>query len=117
MKIAYWIVTVLTGLLMAGSGVPDVMMIPEAVDMFRHMGYPPYLLPFLGVAKILGGITIIQPKFPRLKEWAYAGLAFDVIGAIYSHLVLADYALAIPPAVGLVLILTSYVLFRLIEKK
>lgn len=112
MNIAYWIVTVLVGLFMAGSGVPDIMMIPEAVEMFRHMGYPSYLLPFLGVAKILGGITIIQPFLPRLKEWAYAGLAFDLIGAIYSHLVMADYGLAAPPTVGLALLFISYFLYR-----
>ena len=49
-----------------------------------HLGYPKYIIPFLGVAKLLGVIAILIPGFPRIKEWAYAGLAFDLIGATYS---------------------------------
>jgi len=113
MRIAYWIVTVLTGLLLAASGVPDVLMIPAALEVFRHLGYPDYLLPFIGVAKILGGLTIIQPWFARLKEWAYAGLAIDVVGAAYSHLAVGDGPSGwVPPVVALALILVSYGLHR-----
>ena len=113
MRIAYWIVTILIGVLMALSGVPDILMIPEALAIFRHLGYPDYLLPFIGVAKILGGATIIQPWFPRLKEWAYAGLAIDVVGAFYSHVSVGDGPGSwIPPLVALALILTSYYLYR-----
>lgn len=113
MRIAYWIVTILAALLLAASGVPDILLIPEAVEIFRHLGYPIYLLPFIGVAKILGAIAILQPWFPRLKEWAYAGLAFDVIGAAFSHLSVGDgIGGALAPIIGLILILTSYALYR-----
>lgn len=113
MRIAYWIVTILTAVLIALSGVPDILMIQEALDIFRHLGYPDYLLPFIGVAKILGGIGIVQPWFPRLKEWAYAGLAFDVIGAFYSHLSKGDGLSGwLPPLIALILIFVSYALYR-----
>lgn len=116
MKIAYWITTVLIALLMIVSGVPDILKIPEAVTIFRHLGYPEYLLPFIGVAKILGGITILQPKFPRLKEWAYAGIVFDLIGAFYSHFSVGDGIGSLaPPLVGLILAFSSYILYRKIS--
>ena len=49
-----------------------------------QLGYPLYILPFLGVAKFLGIVALLVPGFPRLKEWAYAGFTFDLIGAVYS---------------------------------
>ena len=63
------------------ASVPDVFRVPQALEMFAHLGYPAYLHPFIGVAKILAVITILVPGFPRLKEWAYAGLVIDLIGA------------------------------------
>ena len=109
----YWIFAGLTGALMLLASVPDVLQLPGAVAVVTHLGYPTYLLPFIGVAKILGVIAVLAPGFVRLKEWAYAGLAFDLIGALYSHLSSGD-----PPSVwsfaliGLVLVAGSYLLFR-----
>jgi uncharacterized membrane protein len=84
-NIFYWIVT---GLLAAGMGlgsISSVMQTPDAIDiMSKQLGYPQYIIPFLGIAKILGCIVILLPNFNRLKEWAYAGLFFDLLGAIYS---------------------------------
>lgn len=82
--IIYWICTGLFAFFMVGAAIPDLLSIPMAVAGFTEMGYPAYLLPFLGVAKILGVVAILIPGYPRLKEWAYAGLVFDLIGAIYS---------------------------------
>jgi uncharacterized membrane protein YphA (DoxX/SURF4 family) len=59
------------------------MMADSNVELFQKMQLPPYLLPFLGIAKVLGIVGILVPGFPRVKEWAYAGLMFDMIGAIY----------------------------------
>ncbi len=113
MRIAYWIVTGLMSALMLLSAVPDVIKHPEAITAFKHLGYPEYLLPFIGVAKILGVIAVLFPRFPRLKEWAYAGLAFDVIGAFYSHMSVGDpLSVAIFPLIALALILGSYFLYR-----
>ena len=55
------------------------------VDMIMQLGYPVYFLTILGVWKILGTITILVPKFPLMKEWAYAGFFFAMSGAIFSH--------------------------------
>ena len=82
--ILYWVLTSLFALPMLSSAIPDILVIPEAVQAFKQMGYPAYLLPFLGWAKLLGVIAILAPGWPRLKEWAYAGLFFDLLGASYS---------------------------------
>jgi hypothetical protein len=58
----------------------------EWIDVFNMLGYPLYMLPFIGIAKLLGVIAILVPGFPRIKEWAYAGLFFDLTGAVYSGL-------------------------------
>jgi hypothetical protein len=85
-KIIYWIFTGLFAALMLFSAIPDMMVVPEAIEiMSGQLGYPIYLIPFIGVAKLLGAIAILVPGFPRLKEWAYAGLVFDLIGATYSE--------------------------------
>ncbi|MEP7142247.1 MAG: DoxX family protein [Ferruginibacter sp.] len=83
-KIIYWVVTALFAALMIFSAVPDILMTPETIIFMNHLGYPDYFIPFIGIAKILGCIAILVPGFPRIKEWAYAGLAFDIIGATYS---------------------------------
>lgn len=83
-KIFYWIFTSLFSAAMLFSAIPDVMMVPDAITFMNHLGYPNYFILFIGVAKILGVIAIIVPGFPRLREWAYAGLFFDLIGATYS---------------------------------
>jgi hypothetical protein len=83
-KLLYWIITGLFSAFMLFSAVPDILVLPEAVTFLAHLGYPKYIVPFLGVAKLLGIIAILIPGFPRLKEWAYAGLFFDLLGATYS---------------------------------
>ena len=82
----YWVVTLLFSAFMLFSAIPDIMMTPEAMAMITGLGYPKYFVPFIGVAKVLGVIAILLPGLYRLKEWAYAGLFFDLIGAVYSAL-------------------------------
>jgi hypothetical protein len=88
-NIAYWVVTGLFSAFMIFSAIPDIMMVPDAVTMVTGLGYPKYFIPFIGVAKLLGAIAILIPGWPRIKEWAYAGLFFDLIGATYSGIALA----------------------------
>ena len=83
-KILYWVTTGLFSAFMLFSAVPDILSTPEAVTFMNHLGYPNYIIPFLGVAKVAGVIAILIPGFPRIKEWAYAGLLFDLVGATYS---------------------------------
>jgi len=112
-KIFYWLFTVLLAGLMGLAAVPDILRVPEAQAIFEHLGYPAYLLPFLGVAKLLGVITILVPGFARLKEWAYAGIVIDLTGALYSHLSVGDpLSTWIFPVIGLVLSAGSYAFFR-----
>ncbi len=92
-NIIYWILTGLYGLFIIGTSIPDVISSPDAAKiMVTQLGYPAYLMPFIGVAKILGGIAILIPGFPKIKEWAYAGLAFDLIGATYSTIAIGEPA-------------------------
>lgn len=89
-KIAYWICT---GLLVAVLGVGsvfDALSAPEAVAHITKLGYPAYLVPFLGVAKLAALLVILVPGLRRLKEWAYAGLVIDLVGAMYSHFAVGD---------------------------
>ena len=84
-NILYWIFTGVFGAFMLFSAIPDIMVVPEAVEYVSDkLGYPKYIISFLGVAKTLGVIAIVVPGFPRIKEWAYAGLFFDLLGATYS---------------------------------
>lgn len=83
-NILYWVITGILAAFMTFTAIPDIMMVPEAVTFMNHLGYPNYFIPFIGVAKVLGAIAILIPRFPRLKEWAYAGLFFDLFGASYS---------------------------------
>jgi DoxX-like protein len=110
----YWVITGLMAAFMLMASIPDVLRQPQAIEVFGHLGYPAYLLPFLGTAKILGVIAVLVPGAGRLKEWAYAGLVFDIIGALYSHLSVGDpvsvWGFAV---VGLVLVGGSYLFGRL----
>jgi DoxX-like family len=80
----YWIITGLFLLFMLFSAIPDILVVPDAITFMGHLGYPKYIIPFLGVAKLLGVIAILVPGFPRIKQWAYAGFFFDLTGASYS---------------------------------
>ncbi len=81
----YWVTTILFALFMTASAIPDILSMDIAVKgMHEGLGYPLFFIPFIGVAKLLGSITVVMPRFYRLKEWAYAGLGFDLIGATYS---------------------------------
>ena len=84
--ILYWVFTGLFSAFMTFTAIPDIMMSPDAVTFITALGYPKYLIPFLGVAKTLGSIAILIPGFPRIKEWAYAGLFIDLVGATYSNI-------------------------------
>lgn len=87
-NLLYWITTGLFSAFMIFSAIPDIMMTPEAVTFITGLGYPEYFIPFIGVAKLIGAIVLLIPGLNRLKEWAYAGLFFDLAGAVYSAIVI-----------------------------
>lgn len=112
-KVLYWIVTGLAVALMAMSSIPDLLRNSQALSVFAHLGYPDYLLPFLGTAKLLGVTALLAPGVRALKEWAYAGLVFDLSGALYSHLSVGDpSSVWVFPIIGLCLVGGSYLLHR-----
>lgn len=84
--VAYWTATGLVAAELALGGIWDVLRIPFVRDVVTHLGYPTYLLVILGVWKLLGAAALIAPRFPVVKEWAYAGAFFVYSGAIASHL-------------------------------
>lgn len=83
-KLLYWIVNVVFGVVMLGSAIPDIIETESVVKFMTILGYPTYFTPFIGAAKIIGVVAIFIPGYPRMKEWAYAGLCFDLVGATYS---------------------------------
>ncbi len=90
LNLLYWIFTILFGGLMTFSAIPNILGNEESIK-FMHdlLGYPVYIIPFIGVAKLLGVIAILIPGLNKIKEWAYAGLFFDLAGAIYSGIAIA----------------------------
>jgi hypothetical protein len=101
-KIIYWVFTIWLGLGLTSTGVVQIIRAHDgagAVDSLIHLGYPIYIITLLGVWKLLAVIALLIPKFPLLKEWAYAGCFFVTTGAIYSHLAVGEPATETLPAV------------------
>ncbi len=91
-KIIYWIATIWLALGMVSTGILQLIHMKEEVALFTRLGYPAYLLTMLAVWKFLGVVAVLMPKFPLLKEWAYAGFFFAMSGAVFSHLAVRDGA-------------------------
>lgn len=109
--IAYWITTILGPASFVIGGSLFLMHGEQPLTVLNHLGYPSYLLTILGVWKILGAIAIVIPRFPRLKEWAYAGFFFDLSGAAASHAFSGDGAIEIiSPLIFLILVIASWAL-------
>jgi uncharacterized membrane protein YphA (DoxX/SURF4 family) len=110
-KIGYWVATGVVALAMLAGGSADFLLVDAVKETLDHLGYPHYFARVLGFWKVLGGIAIDVPGFRRLKEWAYAGIFFDLTGAVASHLSVGDGVadFAPPPVLALVLV-ASYVL-------
>ena len=87
LNILYWTFTGLFALVMLMSGIQNALVTEQSIEVFKSLGYPEYIIPFIGVAKVLGSIAILIPGLRTLKEWAYAGLFFDLSGATYSSVV------------------------------
>lgn len=85
-KIIYWIATAWLSLGMLSTGIVQLLHVKGEIEFVLDLGYPAYLLTLLGVCKILGVITLLVPRFPVLKEWAYAGFFFMMAGAVFSHI-------------------------------
>lgn len=115
-KIIYWIATIWLALGMTSTGIVQLFNPAAEQDFTLKLGYPDYLLIILGIWKLLGVVVILMPKFPLLKEWAYAGFFFAMSGAIFSHLAIGAPGEIFPALLLLVLTATSWY-FRPAERK
>lgn len=85
-KIIYWVATLWLALGMTSTGIVQLLNMKEETAFITQLGYPNYFLTILGAWKILGVVAILLPKFPLIKEWAYAGFFFAMSGALFSHM-------------------------------
>jgi uncharacterized membrane protein YphA (DoxX/SURF4 family) len=116
-RIVYWISTIWLALGMLSTGLVQLFKMEEEVDKMTQLGYSDYILTILGIWKILGVIAVLIPKFPLLKEWAYAGFVFAMSGAVFSHIASGDGAKEFfGPALLLILTVVSWY-FRPAERK
>jgi hypothetical protein len=107
--IGYWICTGLVALAFLSGGIGELMRWSQVVEGMTHLGYPTYFVTILGVWKLLGTGAILAPRWPLLKEWAYAGMIFDLTGAIASHAASGDDARHIlTPLLLAVLVVASW---------
>jgi hypothetical protein len=119
-KIIYWIATIWLALGMVVTGSGQLIKMQEGqggVEMITHLGYPLYLLTILGVWKILGVIAVLIPKFPLVKEWAYAGFFFLMTGAMFSHIATGDPVTALFPSLLLLVLAVVSWYFRPANRK
>lgn len=110
-NIAYWITTGLVAAAYIFGGIVDIGRGPQVVDGMKHLGYPVYVALILGIWKVLAALAIVAPRLPLLKEWAYAGMFFNLTGAAASHAFSGDTAgNIITPLVLLLLVMASWAL-------
>jgi hypothetical protein len=88
-NIGYWATTGVLVFCMTG-GVFEILGVKMTMEGIMRLGYPAYIIPALGVGKVLAVLAILWPGLPRLKEWAYAGIFFNMAGAFVSHVASAD---------------------------
>ena len=120
-KIIYWIATIWLSLGMLSTGTVQILKLkgdgPGSVDSMTHLGYPVYFVTLLGIAKILGVIALLIPKFPLLKEWAYAGFFFMMSGAVFTHIAAGNSISEIFPSLLLLVLTVVSWYFRPVERK
>lgn len=111
-NIIYWIATVWLSFGMLSSGIIQAIQMKDEVIFMAALGYPAYFASIIGVWKILGVIAILAPKYPLVKEWAYAGFFFTMSGAFVSHLAMRDTFAEIFPSILLMALIVVSWYFR-----
>jgi len=85
-SISYWVITAMVAFFIGSGGLAELMRVPGNIEGLVHLGYPAYFATIIGFWKVMGAIAIVIPGFPRLKEWAYAGIFFNMTGAAATGL-------------------------------
>lgn len=115
-RIIHWASTLLFAAPIIWSAIQYFMEAPKMMATFAHLGYPVYFTKFLGVVKVLGVAALLFGRFRTLKEWAYAGFTFELVGAFLSHLSSGDsIGVALVPIAFLVVLAVSYVSWKRLE--
>ena len=110
-NIIYWVATSILGAECIVGGVMGALRLQPFFGIIEHLGYPAYFMTIIGVWYVLAGLALLVPKFPRLKEWAYAGLIFNYTGAAASHMAVGDRAvMLVGPIVFACLVVASWAL-------
>jgi apolipoprotein N-acyltransferase len=110
-RILYWTFTALAAARLLAGGIFDSLHKPAAVGILHTLGYPAYLCSILGTGKLLAVCALLYPRTRLLREWAYAGVTFNMVGASWSHVAVHDTLPAtITPVILLVLVIGSYLL-------
>ncbi|OJZ11264.1 MAG: DoxX-like family protein [Sphingobacterium sp. 40-24] len=120
-RIIYWIATIWLAVGLLSTAIIQIFKIQTegagGIQNIDHLGYPSYILPLLGIWKLLAVVALLWPKRPLWKEWAYAGIFFTATGALYSHIASGDcFALMAPALLYIILIATSWY-FRPADRK
>jgi hypothetical protein len=110
--LAYWIFTLLFAVPFGIMGTTYLAGVPMVAEGMARLGYPPYFAKILGVAKLLGFLAVVTGKFSIIKEWAYAGFTFTLIGACFSHLASGEGDKAITPLLFMIPMVVSYILWK-----
>ena len=91
-SISYWVVTAMVAFFIGSGGAAELGQVQGTIQGLVQLGYPAYFATIIGFWKLLGAIAILVPRFPRLKEWAYAGIFFNMTGAaatgLFTHIAL-----------------------------
>ena len=90
---------------------------PGSLGSMTHLGYPAYFVTILGISKILGVVALLIPKYPLLKEWAYAGFFFMMSGAIFTHIAAGNSVIEIFPSLLLLILIVISWYFRPADRK
>lgn len=110
-RAAYWTATTLIAFAFVSGGAAYLLGAEVPVKGVAALGYPAHFIAFLGAWKLLGGLAILAPRLPRLKEWAYAGITFDLTGAAFAYVATgAPLSKTIAPLVLLGITGTSWAL-------
>lgn len=109
--ITFWVITGILAFILAFSGFGALTKLDFLVEAMQHIGFPFYVMKILGTAYLLAAIAILFPRFPKLKEWAYAGVMFAMIAATAIHISIGDtFAEIGPPVMIASLTVASYML-------
>ena len=110
-KAPYWASAGFAALALGATGAADLLRVPAIMESLTHLGYPTYFATILGTGELLGAAAIVAPDLLRVKEWAYAGMFFALIGAALSHAASADpVSKVLGPLVLLCVVVVSWTL-------